>query len=123
MLSVTRKPDGGGTTDIHVCEILYMTRNRILDRVEIITREQLYYLPGPLKYWLNVINNRGYNFLHVDRSTAINPANVVSVNEIYKEAFFDKEVTKKSIKCEIAHHRYREFVEELTSSNHRVVLT
>lgn len=123
MLSVTKKPDGGGTTDIHINEILYMTRNRIMDRVVFFTREDVYYLPGPLKYWLNVINNRGYNFLYVDRSTAINPARVVSVNEIYKEAFFEHEVTKKSIKCEIAHHRYQEFVGELTTANRKVILT
>ncbi|MFK0524721.1 hypothetical protein ACINKY_21205 [Paenibacillus illinoisensis] len=123
MLSVTRTPQGGGITDIHITTILKMNRDRLKDRVVITTRDDVFYLPGPLKYWLNVINSRGYKFLYVDRSTAINPANVVSVNEIYKEAFFDHEVTRKSIKCEIAHHRYHEFVSELTATNRKVILT
>ncbi|NUU74790.1 hypothetical protein [Paenibacillus xylanilyticus] len=123
MLSVTTTPEGGKIEEIHIETLLYMTWERTIDRSTIYSREGIFYLPGPVKYWLNAINNMGYKFLHVDRATIINTENVVSVNEIYKEAFFDKEVSKKSIRCEIVNHRYKAFIEELTIMNPRVILT
>ncbi|WP_405131923.1 hypothetical protein MHB43_10475 [Paenibacillus sp. FSL H8-0317] len=123
MLSVTTSQDGGKIEDIHIENIFYMAWEGTIDRSIIYSTEGTYYLPGPVKYWLNAINNMGYKFLHVDRATIINTENVVSVNSIYKEAYFENEITKHSVRCEIVNHRYKTFMEELTVMNPRVVLT
>lgn len=123
MLSVTTTPEGGKILDIHMESIFFMRWDGPIDRSVIYSTEGTYYLPGPVKYWLNAMNNMGYKFLHVDRATIINTAKVVSVNEIYKEAFFEREITKTSVRCEIVNHRYKAFVEELTILNPRVALT
>jgi hypothetical protein len=123
MLSVTTKPEGGKILDIHMESIYFMRWDGPIDRSVIYSTVGTYYLPGPVKYWLNAMNNMGYKFLHVDRATIINTEKVVSVNEIYKEAYFDRVITKKSIRCEIVNHRYNHFMEELIAMNPRVALT
>jgi hypothetical protein len=123
MLSVTTKPEGGKIEEIHIESVLYMAWDRMIDRSTIYSTDGTYYLPGPVKYWLNAMNNMGYKFLHVDRATIINTDKVVSVNGIYKEAFFESEISKNSIRCEIVNHRYKSFIEELTVMNPRVLLT
>ncbi|PAF31841.1 hypothetical protein CHI14_09310 [Paenibacillus sp. 7516] len=124
MLSVTNTPDGDkGIRDVHMSSILYMKWDSRLDRVVLHTIEGLFYLPGPLVYWQNAMNSMGFKFLKVDRSTIINSDNIVKVDQIYKEAFFEHNVSRDSVKCEIAHHRYRKFVKELQIMNPSVILT
>ncbi|PIH58300.1 hypothetical protein [Paenibacillus sp. LK1] len=123
MLSVTTKPEGGKIEEIHIESVFYMAWDRMIDRSIIYSTDGTYFLPGPVKYWLNAMNNMGYKFLHVDRATIINTEKVVSVNGIYKEAFFESEISKNSIRCEIVNHRYKSFIEELTVMNPRVLLT
>lgn len=117
MLFVMRIFEGGGIIDIYIIIILYMNRDCLKDCVVIIICDDVFYFFGLLKYWLNVINSWGYKFLYVDCFIVINFVNVVSVNEIYKEVFFDCEVIRKLIKCEIVYYRYYEFVSELIVIN------
>ncbi|MFB5761069.1 LytTR family transcriptional regulator DNA-binding domain-containing protein [Paenibacillus medicaginis] len=124
MLSLAVHQDIKGMTgikNIPISSILYIS-SRDRDRVAVHTSDNTYYMIGTLIYWENVLNNSGYHFLNVDRSNTINVDNVVCVNEIFKDAYFEHNKTKASKKCPIASHRYEAIVRELKVLKQDIVI-
>lgn len=117
-LSVCRDAEGNeGMVNISVSDVLYMSHERKSGRIAVYTTQDKYYMTGTVKYWENVLNSSDYKFYLVDRGTLINVPNITAINVIYKVAFFGQDFSRKSSKCELAHHRFLNTVDELYSLN------
>ncbi|ODA08492.1 LytTR family transcriptional regulator DNA-binding domain-containing protein [Paenibacillus polymyxa] len=124
MVSVTSDPEGlSGYIDLHVNSIWFISYKRGIDRLVVHTETSKYYMTGPLKYCMNALNKSGFNFVYADRSNIFNADNVVVINTLFKEVYFEKEVTKKSKRCEIAHNRYDEAISRLGTLNPNIIFS
>ncbi|MEC0234101.1 hypothetical protein P4H71_07115 [Paenibacillus kribbensis] len=121
MVSVTSDPEGlSGYIDLDVDLVWFITYKRAIDRLVVHTGSNKYYMPGPLKYVMNALSKSG-NFIYADRSNIFNADNAVLINTLFKEVYFEEEITKKSKRCEIAHNRYDEAVSRLEVLNTNVI--
>ncbi|MGZ0043379.1 LytTR family transcriptional regulator DNA-binding domain-containing protein [Paenibacillus polymyxa] len=121
MVSVTSDAEGlSGYIDLPVDSIWFISYKRIIDRLVVHTEDNKYYMTGPLKYCMNALN-KSSNFVYADRSNIFNADNVVKINTLFKEVYFEEEITKKSKRCEIAHNRYDEAINRLEVLNPNVV--
>lgn len=121
MLTVTEDANGEkGLVKIPIREVLYLMSDKKINRVIVHTVDQKYYMPGTLKYWETCLISSGYKFVYTDRRTFMNAERVVSVSNMYKAVYFEENATRKSKKCEIAHHKYREVLSQLGTFNDRI---
>lgn len=111
MLSLTVSADPGGIErgeNVLVDKVLFISKGRKRDQILVHTFDRTYYMVGTLRHWENFLNSNGYRFLNVDRSNTLNVEKVKIVNGIFKDAYFEDEVTKTSKRCPIAYHRFDE---------------
>ncbi|RUT48574.1 hypothetical protein EJP82_01125 [Paenibacillus anaericanus] len=118
-LTVTRDVQGKqGMFSLKVNDIIFLECNpKVKDSIFVHTKDNQYYMVGPLKYWVTVLNNSGYRFSVVDRSNALNVDEIVWLDKIYKVAYFDHQIDKNSKRCPIAFHRYKDVENELILVN------
>lgn len=107
MLTVTTEPDGtGGIRHVGIKDVLYLKYSSHLDRIVVHTEKDEYFMTGTITYWEESLNESGFKYLKLDRSTLVNTSNVVLVNSLYKKVYFEYEPGKKSKSCDIVTHRY-----------------
>ncbi|MBE7901034.1 LytTR family transcriptional regulator DNA-binding domain-containing protein [Paenibacillus sp. P2(2022)] len=126
MLSLTVSADPGGIErgeNVLVDKVLFISKGRKRDQILVHTFDRTYYMVGTLRHWENFLNSNGYRFLNVDRSNTLNVEKVKIVNGIFKDAYFEDEVTKTSKRCPIAYHRFDEVVEEMGFINSKIIFT
>lgn len=123
-LSVTGTPDGlGGIITVDFQHILFLKCNTNESQSILVhTREGLYYIMGPLRYWVSALNSTGCQFSIVDRGTAVNIDTVARLDRAYKVAYFDGKSGGSSLSCTIAYHRYRHVERELTRLNPNIIV-
>ncbi|WP_379161839.1 hypothetical protein [Paenibacillus sp. sgz5001063] len=123
-LSVTATADGStGIIAVYFEHILFLKCNSNESQSILVhTREGVYYIMGPLRYWVNALNSTGCIFSIVDRGTAVNIANVACLDRTFKVAYFDPVSSQNSLSCTIAYHRYRVVEQELTRMNPNIIL-
>ncbi|MNW38905.1 hypothetical protein D3C74_159850 [compost metagenome] len=118
-LTVTTDPDGStGISSLKIDDVIFLESNpKIKDGLIVHTRDKEYFMVGSLRYWTTVLNNSGYNFSVVDRSNSINVEQIVWLDKLYKVAYFEQELSKRSKRCTIAFHRYKAVEQELMLVN------
>lgn len=123
-LSVTETPDGsGGILTVDFQHILFLKCNtRESQSILVHTGEGIYYIMGPLRYWVNALNSTGCHFSIVDRGTAVNIDNVARLDRAFKVAHFNVRNSQSSLNCTIAYHRYRLVEKELTRMNPNIIV-
>jgi hypothetical protein len=109
--------------NIPVDKVLFISKGRKRDQILVHTFEKTYYMIGTLKYWESFLNNNGFHFLNVDRSNTLNVEKVKIVNGIFKDAYFECEITKTSKRCPISYHRFGEVIEEMGFINSNIIFT
>jgi hypothetical protein len=126
MLNLTASADPEGFIDgenVPVDKVLFISKGCKRNQILVHTFEKTYYMIGTLRHWENYLNSNGFKFLNVDRSNTLNVENVKIVNGIFKDAYFECDVTKTSKRCPISHHRFDEVVEEMGFVNSRIIIT
>jgi DNA-binding LytR/AlgR family response regulator len=122
-LTVTRDADGESGIYNIACDIVnYMEGESDKKRVIVHTPYEFYYMMGTLKYWSVVLNASGYKFMDVDRNVLVNVENIILLNRTTKEAFFDNEILKNSMRCGIAFHKYSKYEKIILSFNPRITI-
>ncbi|WP_019909612.1 LytTR family transcriptional regulator DNA-binding domain-containing protein [Paenibacillus sp. HW567] len=123
-ISVTETADGSaGIITVGLERILFLKCNTFESQSILVhTRDGVYYIMGPLRYWVNALNSTGCHFSIVDRGTAVNIDNVERLERTYKVAYFDNMSSQTSISCTIAYHRYRLVEQELTRMNPNIIV-
>ncbi|MHA6530675.1 LytTR family transcriptional regulator DNA-binding domain-containing protein [Paenibacillus sp. BAC0078] len=123
-ISVTETADGSaGIITVDLECILFLKCNTFESQSILVhTRDGVYYIMGPLRYWVNALNSTGCHFSIVDRGTAVNIDNVARLERTYKVAYFDDMSCQSSISCTIAYHRYRLVEQELTRMNPNIIV-
>ncbi|MNI34611.1 LytTr DNA-binding domain protein [compost metagenome] len=117
-LSVTSDIAGNsGFINVPINKVWYLVHSSSANRIVVHTRDQEYYLMGPLSYWTFVINNTGFRFTEGDRSASVNLDNVVRVNEVFKMAYFDDGKNG----CMLSSKGYAELKKQLEVMNKDVV--
>lgn len=108
-ITVTSDPDGSkGILSLSVNEVIFLESNpKVKDGLIVHTVDKEYYMVGSLRYWTSTLNNSGYKFSVVDRSNSINVERIVSLDKMYKVAYFEQDISKKSKRCTLAFHRYK----------------
>ncbi|OBA07798.1 hypothetical protein A9P44_00140 [Paenibacillus polymyxa] len=126
MLSLTVSADPEGFIDggnVSVDKVLFISKGRKRNQILVHTFERTYYMIGTLRHWENFLNSNGFKFLNVDRSNTLNVENVKIVNGIFRDAYFECEITKTSKRCPISYHRFDEVVEEMGFMNSKIIIT
>lgn len=126
MLSLTVSADPGGIEkgeNVQVDKVLFISKGRKRDQILVHTFDKTYYMVGTLRHWETFLNSNGFRFLNVDRSNTLNVEKVKIVNGIFKDAYFEDEITKTSKRCPIAYHRFDEVVEEMGFMNSKIIFT
>ncbi len=123
-LSVTETADGSaGIISVDFQHIMFLKCNTNESQSILVhTRDGVYYIMGPLRYWVNALNCTGCHFSIVDRGTAVNIDNVARLDRAFKVAYFDDESSQSSLSCTIAYHRYRLVEQELTRMNPNIIV-
>jgi DNA-binding LytR/AlgR family response regulator len=123
-LSVTEAPDGsGGIISVDFQHILFLKCNTSESQSILVqTRESVYYIMGPLRYWVSALNSTGCHFSIVNRGTAVNIDNVSRLDRAFKAAYFNLRNGPNSLTCTIAYHRYRFVEKELITINPNIIM-
>lgn len=123
-LSATETPDGScGIITVDFQHILFLKCNTNESQSILVhTREGVYYIMGPLRYWVSALNSTGCHFSIVDRGTAVNIDNVARLDRTFKVAYFNGVSDQSALNCTIAYHRYRLVEQELTLRNPKIVV-
>ncbi len=123
-LSVTATPDGsGGIITVDFQHILFLKCNPSESQSILVhTREGVYYIMGPLRYWVSALNSTGCHFSIVDRGTVVNIDNVARLDRAFKVAHFNVMNGPNSLNCTIAYHRYRLVEKELVRMNPNIIV-
>ena len=108
---------------LHADAVWYMEYDRRKDRIVVYVQDNIYYMNGSIKHVEMFLKEEGYRFLEVDRGTLVNADNIVWINLVRKEAFFEPYPTRKSKRCSIAHHRFLNTVDELHRMNPSLSVT
>ncbi len=111
------------TVQLAANAVWFMEYDRRKDRIVIHAQDGTYYMNGSIKHLEIHLRDEGYRFLEVDRGTLINADNIVWINLVRKEAFFEPYPTRKSKRCSIAHHRFLNTVDELHRMNPSLSIT
>jgi len=99
-LSVSLDIDGKkGLQLISINDMIYFEYDGIINRIMIHTLKEKFYTMGTLKYFVELLNNSGYNFKVVDRNNVVNLDNIVYLDESTKKAFFEFPVVSGSKGC------------------------
>lgn len=99
-LSVALSIDGErGLTLLDVTDIIYFECDSLINRIIVHTATSHYYTMGTLKFFVESLNNSGYNFKLVDRNNAVNIDNIVCVDTSRKLAYFETPIHAKSKSC------------------------
>ncbi len=125
LLEVIRELDKYTTETIQLIAdaVWYMEYDRRKDRIIVHAQDSTYYMTGSIKHIQISLRDEGYRFLEVDRGTLINADNIVWINLVRKEAYFETYPTRKSKRCSIAHHRFLNTVDELHRMNPSLSIT
>ncbi|MEK4351310.1 LytTR family transcriptional regulator DNA-binding domain-containing protein [Paenibacillus sp. FSL R5-0475] len=100
ILTVTRDVDAvTGVISLPIRDIAFLEYASQIDRVIVHTINEMFYMPGTLKYWQSALDSSGYNFASVDRTNVVNLDKIVLVDEIYRVAYFESSITKTTKKC------------------------
>ncbi|MGG1639826.1 hypothetical protein ACIFQM_00745 [Paenibacillus sp. NRS-1782] len=117
-LTVTANADGtSGYTDLYVELVNFIEYDRLSKRLVVHAHTGVFYMTGPLNYCKNALKSSGYKFIYATRSSIFNADNVVSVNTLFKDAYFKEGVNGKKSKCEISHNRFVEAMAKLEVYN------
>ncbi len=123
-LSVTETPDGsGGIISVELQDIMFLKCNTSESQSILVhTREGVYYIVGPLRYWVSALNSTGCHFSIVNRGAAVNIDNVSRLDRAFKAAYFNLMNGPNALICTIAHHRYRLVEKELIRRNPNIIV-
>ncbi|SFE42976.1 LytTr DNA-binding domain-containing protein [Paenibacillus algorifonticola] len=90
--------------------------------VEFHTVTEVYYMMGTQVYWEAAIMNSNCNFLDLGRGVLINKDSIQVINRRTGDAYFEKEIDKKSKKSGPVFHRIKDFVEYMSNYNPNIQL-
>lgn len=123
-LSVGLNIDGaGGIISIDLRDILFLKCNSYESQsILVYTKSGVYYILGPMRYWVKALNSSGCKLSITDRGTAVNVDNVTRLDRVLKTAYFKMDV-ESSLHCTIAFQRYRKIEQELLCINPGIVVT
>lgn len=126
MLNLTVSADPEGFIkgeNVPVDKILFISKGRKRNQILVHTFERTYYMIGTLRHWEKFLNSNGFKFLNVDRGNTLNIEKVKTVNGIFRDAYFECEISKTSKRCPISYHRFDEVVEEMGFINSKIIIT
>jgi|GEM_PF-1944080 len=102
-LSVALDVDGGlGLKLIQIEDIIFFECDAIINRIVVHTRDASYYTMGTLRFYVELLNNSGFNFKLVDRNNAVNLHNIAYLDKSMKMAYFDWPLTPNSKSCTLS---------------------
>ncbi|WEK53988.1 MAG: LytTR family DNA-binding domain-containing protein [Candidatus Cohnella colombiensis] len=101
-LTVSRDLKGtAGLCELPVDDILFFESHSTAKEMIILhTRNEVYYTPGTLKYWLEVLKASGEDFEMVDRANLVHLSKIHHIDRFFRIAYFDE--NKSSKKCTIS---------------------
>ncbi|QSF43654.1 LytTR family transcriptional regulator DNA-binding domain-containing protein [Paenibacillus tianjinensis] len=122
---MTETPDGSsGIISVDFQHILFLKCNTSESQSILVhTREGVYYIMGPLRYWVSALNSTGCHFSIINRGTAVNIDNVSRLDRAFRAAYFNLMNAPKSLTCTIALHRYRFVEKELLRINPNIIMS
>ncbi|WP_020617503.1 LytTR family DNA-binding domain-containing protein [Paenibacillus daejeonensis] len=89
-LSVALDVDGGlGLKLVQIEDIIFFECDGIINRIVVHTRDASYYTMGTLRFYVELLNNSGFNFKLVDRNNAVNIHNIAYLDKGTKKAYFE----------------------------------
>lgn len=102
-ISVSRSAQGKtGLVQLPIDDILYFEFDRGIEMIAVHTLTEKFFIPGTLKYWLEVLTASGYNFEMVDRNNAVNLCRIKHVDKTFKLAYFEEAICKESKRCTVS---------------------
>ncbi|MNB67245.1 hypothetical protein D3C81_1343350 [compost metagenome] len=114
-ISVTKTVNGdGGLYNVDVDEILFLKFEKSITMILFHTRDAIYYTMGSVKHWTVVLNASGYNFMSVDRGTALNLDKIVYLDRSIRAACFEVDSSADSPKCLLAMHAFKKLCKTLS---------
>ncbi|BBH18710.1 hypothetical protein Back11_00550 [Paenibacillus baekrokdamisoli] len=118
-LSVVSKIDGsGGLQYVDLNEVIYFESMGSTPQIVVHTLTEEFYIWGTLKVWTNVLKESGYEeFFSVDRNYLINIRKVKRLDDQYKMAYFEYEISKGSKVCTLAWEKYKSVSAKLRALN------
>ncbi|GGF72587.1 hypothetical protein GCM10010912_17200 [Paenibacillus albidus] len=116
-ISVTRKINGEGLGPLEINHILFLEYDRAINRILVHTKTEIFYTVGTLVYWVEMLNNNGYNFARADRNGVINLSKVEVMDQRFYRGYFEAGMNGKF--CPFAKEKFNLLVKELNC----VVLT
>jgi DNA-binding LytR/AlgR family response regulator len=123
-LTVARGKDGEtGLVPLEIEDIIFLEFERIDNRINVHTLDDVYYIMGTLKFWVTALQNSGYDFVMVDRVNAANINKIVRLDKQYNIAYFETDVTKESKGCTVAWNKFNLLIKKLQSMNKPVIVT
>jgi hypothetical protein len=123
-LTVARDKDGEtGLVPLHIEDIIFLEFERLDNRINVHTLNEVFYIMGTLKFWVTALQNSGYDFVMVDRVNAANLRRIVRMDKQYNIAYFESELTKESKRCTVAWNKFNLIVKKLKSMNNPVIVT
>ncbi|ASS64705.1 hypothetical protein [Paenibacillus sp. RUD330] len=95
-LSIADKPDPTMMFNVDLPLIQFVYYDRTKDGIWVYNTVQDGFLPGALKFWMNMIESTGFTGLFdVDRNLRVNPGHVTLMDQKYAKAFFGDDHSKE----------------------------
>lgn len=117
----TKDVDGrGGLISVIISEILYLKCRPQKMHIKVVTANSEYNIMGTMKYWIDTLNDSGYLFKLIDRSTTVNVDKIAGINQDEKTIMFAERNT--GTECTIAFHRYKETRDRLVKLNNNICI-
>jgi hypothetical protein len=105
-----------GFTTLDVDDILFIEFVRFTSRLHIHTLEQVYYMQGTLKFYLEGLCKSGFQFRLVDRNNIVHMTKIKTLDSKFKVAFFENEINNESKRCTISWANFNDVIAELQRS-------
>ncbi|MFP4975977.1 LytTR family transcriptional regulator DNA-binding domain-containing protein [Paenibacillus sp. CN-4] len=114
-LTVTRDPNGlTETLPIPIPDIMFMEYDPSTGKIAVHAIEdsmdEVYYMSGTLRYWVETLNGSGFNFVKGDRTVVVNVDKVRMVNPLFKTAYFD---SGSHFGCMLSNSGYKEMMSRI----------
>ncbi|GGD64388.1 LytTR family transcriptional regulator DNA-binding domain-containing protein [Paenibacillus nasutitermitis] len=117
-LSVSLDIDGKkGLQLININDMIYFEYDGIINRIMIHTLKEKFYTMGTLKYFVELLNNSGFNFKVVDRNNVVNIDNIVYLDGSTKKAYFEYPVVSGSKGCTFSGKLFDEVYKDLAGGS------
>lgn len=108
----------GGLVKVRTNDILYLKCRSEKMHIKIVTPTADYNVMGTIKYWIDSLNNSGYQFKLIDRGTVVNVTKIAGIDNEEKTIMFAERNTGKE--CTIASHRYHDVLDDLVGINNGI---